>query len=209
MAGRKPEQVTLVAVTKQVTAEVIDALNELGIRHIGENRVQDGKAKKAACRHAGDLEWHLIGHLQSNKARHALDTFAMIHSLDSLELAQELSKRARRSIPVLLEVNVSGELSKDGFAPPALEHNLDALMALPHLQISGLMTMAPQTADMSVCRFCFRSLRELAQRLQEKYGGRLLLPQLSMGMSQDFEVAIEEGATLVRVGTALYTGLEL
>ncbi len=203
-AGRKPEEVTMVAVTKQVTSEVIAALSELGVRHIGENRVQDARDKKEALQLAGKLEWHLIGHLQRNKVRDAVAMFDCIHSLDSVSLTEEVSKRTQRELPVLLEVNVSGELSKGGFTPADLERSIEALLALPQLRICGLMTMAPQTDNMDVCRFCFRTLRELAERLRAKYSGNLSLPHLSMGMSQDFEVAIGEGATLVRIGTALY-----
>ncbi len=213
-SGRQPGEITLVAVTKKVTPEIMEALVSLGIHHIGENRVQDAKEKKKRCQHAARQEWHMIGHLQRNKVKEALKIFDFFHSIASVSLAREISKYAAQvvppdgsSVPVLLEVNVSGEVAKDGFAPEELEKDMSTLTSLPFLDIQGFMTMAPQTEDMKVCRECFQKLALLRRCLWEKYLGKSPKPRLSMGMSQDFEVAIEEGASWVRIGSALFQGI--
>lgn len=205
-AGRKAEEITLVAVTKTVSAEVVEALIDLGVNHIGENRVRDAGTKKRQCRGAGGVTWHMIGHLQRNKVKEALAIFDFFHSVDSVPLAQELNRRAdpKSRVPVLLEVNVSGESSKQGFEPRSLERELEALTALDHLEIQGLMTMAPLAADMTVCREYFRGLWQVAKRLRAEHP----VYHLSMGMSRDFEVAVEEGATMVRIGTAIFEDID-
>lgn len=206
-AGRRPETITLVAVTKQVSAAVVDALLELGVRDIGENRVPDAQAKYRECAKSLTARWHMIGHLQRNKVKDGLAMFAMIHSVDTVALAQEIAARTRQPVPVLLEVNVSGEESKNGFRPEQLAVAVEQLLKLKLLAIQGLMTMAPQTSNLDVCRYCFRELAQSASRLRARYAAELTLMHLSMGMSQDFEVAIEEGATIVRIGTALLEGV--
>jgi PLP dependent protein len=211
-AGRAPEEVTLVAVTKTVLAETVAEAYRLGLRVFGENRVQEGAAKRAALASLGqpDVRWELIGHLQTNKAAFALALFDRIQSLDSVRLAEVLSARAAmagRDVPVLLEVNVAGEASKTGFAPEVLLEAARAVARLPRLRPEGLMTVAPMAQDAETVRPIFarlRTLRELLRReapLADASGG---WRELSMGMSDDFEAAIAEGATLVRLGRVLF-----
>jgi hypothetical protein len=202
-AGRDPASVTLVAVAKTQPAEVVNALAALGHALFGENKIQEAKAKIPNC--SGKLRWHFIGHLQSNKCRDAVELFTMIQSVDSLALAQEINKRAgqaARTMPVLLEVNVAGEASKFGYPPERLLAELKEINALPRLEVHGLMAIPPFTPVAEKARPYFRRLRELKEQAEAVLGAPL--PQLSMGMSGDFEVAIEEGATMVRVGTALF-----
>jgi pyridoxal phosphate enzyme (YggS family) len=202
-AGRDPGSVTLLAVTKGQPPEVVSAAARLGQVLFGENKVQEARAKIPLC--PGRLRWHFIGHLQSNKCREAVELFGMIQSVDSLSLAREISKRAEaagRTLPVMLEVNIAGEGSKFGYAPEKLLAELKELNALPRLEIHGLMTVPPWTAEPEKTRPHFRRLRELKEQAGAVLGAPL--PHLSMGMSGDFEMAIEEGATLVRIGTALF-----
>ena len=202
-AKREPSSVLLLAVTKTHPPEVIKAASELGLLWFGENKIQEAKTKIPLC--PGRLHWHFIGHLQSNKCRDAVDLFEMIESVDSLSLAQEINKRAEqaaKTMPVLLEVNVAGEASKFGYAPERLLVELKELNSLPRLEIHGLMTLPPWTQEAEKVRPYFRRLRELKSECEEILGAPL--PHLSMGMSGDFEVAIEEGATIVRVGAALF-----
>lgn len=202
-AGRSAVDVALMAVSKNQPPEVVRAASDLGLTLFGENRVQEAKAKIPQC--PGHLHWQLIGHLQSNKCRDAVQLFSMIQSVDSLELAQELNKWAEKSaktIQILLEVNVAGESSKFGYSPEAVLRDLDGINALPKIELHGLMTIAPWTSDAEKVRPCFRQLRELKESCEQQLGAPL--PHLSMGMSGDFEVAIEEGATVVRIGTALF-----
>jgi len=201
--GRAPDSVTLLAVAKTQPPEVVTAAAGLGLTLFGENKVQEAKAKIPLC--PGKLRWHFIGHLQSNKCRDAVELFEMIQSVDSLALAQELNKRAdqaAKTMPILLEVNVAGEGSKFGYAPGRLLAELGELNALPRLEIHGLMSVPPWNSEPEKCRPHFRRLRELKEQSEQVLGAPL--PHLSMGMSGDFEVAIEEGATMVRVGTALF-----
>lgn len=202
-AGRNPATVTLMAVSKTHPPEMVQAAANAGITHFGENKVQEAKSKIPQC--SGKLRWHFIGHLQSNKARDAVELFEMIQSVDSLPLAQEINKRceqAGKRMPILLEVNLAGEASKFGYAPERLLAELTDLNALPRLEVQGLMTVPPWKPVAEQVRPFFREARELKQRCEDALGAPL--PQLSMGMSGDFEVAIEEGATVVRVGTALF-----
>lgn len=202
-ASRDPNTVTLVAVSKGQPPEAIRAGADAGHSVFAENRVQEAKAKIPLC--PGRLRWHMIGHLQSNKARDAVHLFEMIESVDSLALATEVNKWADKSaktMPLLLEVNISGESSKFGYNPDALLAELARINALPKIELHGLMTLAPWTQEAEKARPVFRRLRELKERCEQKLGAPL--PHLSMGMSGDFEVAIEEGATIVRIGTALF-----
>jgi PLP dependent protein len=202
-AGRDRATVQLLAVSKGMPPELINEAVAAGQMFFGENKVQEAKAKIPQS--PSRARWHMIGHLQSNKCRDAVQLFEMIQSVDSLALAEELNKWAdklSRRMPVLLEVNVAGEATKFGFKPEAVLDQLDTLNALPRLELHGLMTIAPWTPDPEKVRPFFRKLRELKEACEQKLGAPL--PQLSMGMSGDFEVAIEEGATIVRIGTALF-----
>lgn len=202
-AGRSPDSVLLLAVSKNQPPEKVRAAADLGLSFFGENRVQEAKAKIGLC--PGRLHWHLIGHLQSNKCRDAVHFFEMIEAVDSLLLAQEVNKwadKGGKNMPVLLEVNIAGEGSKFGYRPAALLAELAQVNALPKIEIHGLMTMAPWTLESEKVRPIFRQLRELKQQCEQALGAPL--PHLSMGMSGDYEVAIEEGATIVRIGTALF-----
>ena len=200
---REPDSVTLLAVGKTQPPEMVTAAAELGLLLFGENKVQEAKAKIPLC--PGKLRWHFIGHLQSNKCRDAVQLFQMIESVDSLPLAQEINKRAdeaAKTMPVLLEVNLAGEASKFGYRPEQLLAELKEINSLPRIEIHGLMTVPPWSPDAKNSRPHFRRLRELKTQCEEILGAPL--PHLSMGMSGDFEVAIEEGATIVRIGTALF-----
>jgi hypothetical protein len=202
-AGRNPDSVTLLAVSKTHPPETIKAAADCGQIFFGENKVQEARAKIPLC--PGKLRWHFIGHLQSNKCRDAVELFEMIQSVDSLSLAQEINKRAEQAakrMPVLMEVNVAGEASKFGYQPERLLAELKEINALPRVEIHGLMTVPPWSPEAEESRPHFRRLRELKQRAEQVLGAPL--PHLSMGMSGDFEIAIEEGATMVRVGTALF-----
>jgi pyridoxal phosphate enzyme (YggS family) len=201
-AGRDAGSVTLVTVTKGHPAEVVCTAAELGLTLFGENRVQEAKAKIGLC--PARLRWHLIGHLQSNKCRDAVHLFEMIQSVDSLALAREINKWAGQSaktMPVLIEVNVAGESSKFGFAPDKVLAELKEINALPRIEVQGLMTVAPFAQEAEKVRPVFRRLRELRRQCEELLGAPLA--HLSMGMSDDFEVAVEEGATMIRLGSAV------
>jgi pyridoxal phosphate enzyme (YggS family) len=207
-AGRAPEATALVAVTKTVDAEVARALHELGVRDLAENRPQAlwEKADKLPY----DVRWHLIGRLQTNKVRRTASRTSMIHSVDRTKLALALSDEAvrlGRRLSVCLEVNVTGESTKQGFSPQEVRQEFASLKSLPNLDVVGLMTMARFEDDPELCRPTFASLRELAEELAK---GPTPLPApllLSMGMSNDFEQAIAEGATHVRIGSALFEGI--
>ncbi|MBI4025077.1 MAG: YggS family pyridoxal phosphate-dependent enzyme [Verrucomicrobia bacterium] len=202
-ANRDPAGVTLIAVTKTHPPETVETAARLGIRDFGENKVQEARAKIPLC--GGALRWHGIGHLQTNKVRDAVRLFTMIHAVDSLRLAEEIEKHAglqSKRVPVLLEVNVSGEGTKFGLGPDGLNEVALAINRLPHLELRGLMTMAPYAEEAEPARPYFRRLAQLKRGLEQKLGAPL--PDLSMGMSGDYEVGIEEGATMIRVGSALF-----
>jgi pyridoxal phosphate enzyme (YggS family) len=202
-AGRDPAEVRLVAVSKKVAAARLSIAVAAGQRRFGENYVQEAKGKIAAL--GPGLSWHLIGSLQTNKAKEAVALFDLIHAVDRLKLAQALESAAARLgkvQAVLLQVNLAAEDTKSGAAPAAVPELLKALAGLPHLEVAGLMTMPPWFADPEAARPFFRALRELRDRMRDLVG--LALPELSMGMSGDYEVAVAEGATLVRVGTAIF-----
>ena len=202
-ANRRVEEVTLLAVSKGHPPDAVRALADAGQMLFGENKVQEGKAKIPLC--PGKLLWHMIGHLQSNKCRDAVQFFDMIESVDSLAIATEINRMAEKSgktVPILLEVNVAGESSKFGYKPQAILEELEKINALPKIEIHGLMTVPPYSPTPERSRAYFRQLRELKGDCEKILGAPL--PHLSMGMSGDFEIAIEEGATLIRVGTALF-----
>jgi PLP dependent protein len=202
-AGRSPEAVRLLAVSKTCGPEAVRAAAAAGQRLFGENRVQEAAAKIPEC--PGRLEWHLIGHLQSNKAALAARLFDWVHSVDSVKLLEALDRQAGeagRRLQVLVQVNVSGERSKSGLAPDAVPELLGRSNGLRNVQVRGLMTIPPLTEDPEKARPHFRALRELRDRWAAETG--MDLEELSMGMTHDLEVAIEEGATFVRVGTGIF-----
>lgn len=196
-AGRAPSGVTLLGITKGVQAPSIREAFDAGLRQFGENRVQEAEGKILLLKDLG-CAWHMVGHLQSNKAKDAAALFHVIHSIDSVAVGEAVDRRALRPVAALLEVNVAGEATKGGFAPKDVPAALSALSHLKNLEVRGLMTVAPAVPDPTQVRPVFRSLRELAQSLG--------LRELSMGMTNDFEVAVEEGATMVRVGTGIFGG---
>lgn len=201
--GRDPATVTLLAVSKGMPPEVVREAAASGLTLFGENKVQEAKAKIPLC--PGRLRWQMIGHLQSNKCRDAVHFFEMIQSVDSLALAQEIHKwcdKQAKTMPILLEVNLAGESTKFGFKPEQVLAELEAINALPKVEVHGLMTIAPWTPEPEKVRPIFRQLRELKAECEDKLGAPL--SHLSMGMSGDFEVAIEEGSTIVRIGTSLF-----
>jgi len=194
---RSPAEITLVAVAKGFEAEAIRAAFDCGIRDFGENRVQEAEEKIGRLSYLRpDVTWHMVGHLQSNKAKTAVKFFDIIHSVDSVRLAGILSRCAQRTLPVLLEVNVYGEASKSGFAVDEIARAVQEVKQLPNLEVMGLMTIGPLAADPEDVRPVFRELLELRDSLG--------LEHLSMGMTDDFEVAIEEGATMLRIGRAIF-----
>jgi len=204
VAGRDPRGVTLVAVSKTHPAEVVDQAVAAGAGDLGENRVQEARTKKPGVR---DARWHLIGPLQRNKVKVALEVFDVIHTVDRPEIGDRLQflleqHWAERVVDVLLEVNVGNESQKAGVMPADARELLDAVRTHDRLAVRGLMAIPPFAAESEASRSYFRSLRELRDRLQDETGHAL--PELSMGMSHDFEIAIAEGATLVRVGTAIF-----
>lgn len=196
-AGRSPDEVTLVAVSKTVESDVIEAAFNAGLRHFGESRVQEAASKiEQLRRFKPDIVWHMVGHLQTNKAKTAASIFDIIHSVDSLKLAEALNDSSRKKLGVLIQVNVADEATKSGFALTDINEAVKQISRLPNLEIEGLMTIAPLVSDTEEVRPVFRQLRQLRDALG--------LRHLSMGMTDDFEVAIEEGATLVRIGRAIF-----
>ena len=195
-AGRDPSDVTLIAVSKTFPVEAIAEAAACGHRQFGENRVQEGLAKLESLPALGvEADLHLIGHLQRNKARHA-GRFASVQSLDSVRLAEAISRRLDRELPVLLEVNVAEEPTKHGFRIDQTTSALEQIRTLPNIRVDGLMTVAPEVADAEDVRPVFRALRQLAEQFD--------LTELSMGMTNDYAVAIEEGSTMVRIGRAIF-----
>lgn len=204
-AGREPAQVKLVAVSKTHPAEAVREAYAAGQRDFGENYVQELVQKAEDLRDLPDLRWHLIGHLQRNKAKLVAPLVALVHTVDSLELGRELAKRRsgagkREPLPVLVEVSIAGEEQKHGLAPHQLAELLDALEQLPELSLRGLMCVPPLSEDAALSRPHFDAL----VRLRDAHGGAARLPELSMGMTHDLEHAVAAGATLVRIGTAIF-----
>jgi PLP dependent protein len=203
-AGRRAAEITIVAVSKTFPAEVIRAAYEAGLTHFGENRVQEWESKRPALANL-DATWHLVGHLQSNKARRAAYLFHRVDSLDDLALAKRLDAAAAaegKSLPVLIEVRLDNEPAKSGVTEPDLPSLAEAVAPLAHLEVMGLLTIPPPMDDADQLRPYFRKLCELREVTARRLGRKL--PVLSMGMSHDFEVAVEEGSTEIRLGTALF-----
>jgi len=210
-ASRNPSEIMLMGVSKTVTIERIREAYTAGLRFFGENRVQEFSAKETALRGLPDIEWHLIGHLQTNKAAKAAELFDAVDSVDSVRMAEKLnasSGNMGKILSVLIEINVGGEQAKSGLAPDAdeLEQILQGAPRWSNLQIHGLMTVPPYTEDPEGSRPYFRRLRQIRDRIAARSLPNIGMAVLSMGMSHDFEVAIEEGATWVRVGTAIFGG---
>jgi pyridoxal phosphate enzyme (YggS family) len=201
-AERPRETVRLLAVSKTKPPEAVREAVDCGLRLFGENRVQEAQSKIPMC--PSGLEWHLIGHLQTNKAKVAARYFRMIHSVDSLKLLQALESHAASPLPVLLQVNISGEAAKFGMKPDEVASVIEAANQMQKVEVHGLMTIPPFSPDPEKTRIHFSNLRKLRDRLQDETGTPL--PELSMGMSHDLEVAIEEGSTWVRIGTDLFGG---
>ena len=204
-AGRNPDDITLIAVSKTKPAEMIKEVYDCGVREFGENKVQEILQKSEFL--PPDISWHMIGHLQRNKVKAVIGRAKLIHSVDSVRLAEEISKQAFNSgivVNILLEVNVAGEETKYGFRPDELNDIFPKIAALPNIFIRGLMTSAPFVADPEDNRIYFRQLKQLCVDLRNKNIDNTSMDVLSMGMTNDYEVAVEEGATCVRVGTAIF-----
>lgn len=204
-AGRDPHSVELMAVTKTVSTERILQAVDAGITLLGENYVQEAREKQELL--GGSARMHLIGHLQTNKAKYAVRLFDCVHSVDRLELAQELNKRAKavnRTLDILIEVNVSGEQTKNGVSPAQVRELIGRIAGLENLSVRGLMTMAPYSDDPETSRPYFQALRQLRDDIAREEIPRVQMAELSMGMTDDFEVAIEEGSTIVRIGRAIF-----
>ena len=204
-SGRDRSEVTLIAVSKTKPVSMLREAYDLGIRTFGENKVQELTDKYEVLPH--DIEWHLIGHLQRNKVKYIIDKTALIHSVDSLRLAETIEKEAAKhqmTADILIEVNVAREESKFGIFPEDLENLVDEIAKLPHIQVDGLMTIAPFVPDPEENRPVFRELRKLSVDIGAKKVDNVNMSVLSMGMTNDYQVAIEEGATMVRVGTGIF-----
>ena len=204
-SGRRKEDITLVAVTKNVEPERINQGIDAGIKIIGENRIQEAEEKFKFI--TKDVEKHLVGHLQTNKVKKAIELFDLIQSVDSLHLAEEISKRAaekRKTTEVLIEVNTSGELSKYGVKPDEVPNLVQEISRLENIRVKGLMTVGLLTEEIEKARPCFVKLRNLFESLKSMKKENVEMRFLSMGMSSDFEVAIEEGANMIRIGTAIF-----
>lgn len=202
-AGRDPGEVTIVAVTKTVEPKRIKEAISAGLRVFGENYVQEAQEKMGKFKEK-KLKWHFIGHLQKNKAKFAVELFDLIHSLDSVELAQELNKRAKKPLDVLIEVNIAKENTKTGIDPEGAVKLARAISSMGNLKLRGLMAIPPSFEQPEMARPYFAMVRRLAERINKEKLPGVYLRELSMGMSNDFEVAIEEGATMVRLGTAIF-----
>jgi len=207
--GRDPEEITLVGVTKFADIAKINEAIRSGLRHIGENKVQEAQ-KKFSLLEDPDLKVtrHMIGHLQTNKVKHAIDCFDLIQSVDSLKLATALEGQALKqdkSIDILLQVNIAGEDQKFGLESSKVTELIEEIIKLKHVRLMGLMTMAPFTQDAEVTRKCFSDLRLLSERIREQcHGDNLEMKYLSMGMTDDYEIALEEGSNMVRIGRAIF-----
>lgn len=204
-AGRDRSEVTLIAVSKTKPVETLQEAYDLGVRVFGENKVQEMADKYEVL--PKDIRWHLIGHLQRNKVKYIIDKAVLIHSVDSLRLAQTIEKEAEKhnlTAHILIEVNVAKEESKFGIFPEDLEALVDEIAKLPHIQVDGLMTIAPFVPDPEENRPVFRELRKLSVDISAKKVDNVNMSVLSMGMTNDYQVAIEEGATMVRVGTGIF-----
>ncbi|HCL91088.1 MAG TPA: YggS family pyridoxal phosphate-dependent enzyme [Candidatus Atribacteria bacterium] len=206
--NRNPEDIKLVAVTKTATIEQIKEAISAGVKIIGENKVQEAKEKyQVLSADIADIGWHLVGHLQTNKVKYAIEIFDLIHSVDSIKLAEEIDKRSLQFgmvTNILVEVNVSGEETKYGIKPEEVEPFLKEISEFSRIKVRGLMTIAPIAEDKEEVRPYFRKLRELSEKIENKNIKNVKMDYLSMGMTEDFEVAVEEGANMVRIGRGIF-----
>lgn len=208
-AGRDPENIDIVAVTKTIPPEIIQKAVDSGLALLGENRVQEARDKKELVK--GNVQWHLIGHLQRNKVKMALSLFSMIQSVDSLPLAEEIQKRAeqiQQAVDVLVQVNIGREKTKYGIDPDNTKSFVEKIALFPNLRVRGLMTIAPFKQNPEEVRPYFRQLREIFENIKQAPINNVNMEYLSMGMSNDFEVAVEEGANMVRIGTGIFGARE-
>ena len=201
-SGRSRDDITLVAVTKSISDERTAQFVEAGIIHVGENRT-DSMMKKHAAIHQPQMKWHFIGNLQSRKVKDIIDIVDVIHSVDRLSVVKQIDKRALQPIDCFVQVNVSGEKSKSGLSPDEVQDFIESLKDYQNVRVIGLMTMAPYEATERELRTYFRTMRELRDQIADQQFAHAPCTELSMGMSNDFEIAVEEGATYVRIGTAL------
>ena len=204
-AGRNPEDITLIAVSKTKPVSMIQEIYDAGVREFGENKVQEIVSKSDVL--PGDIHWHMIGHLQRNKVKYIVDKVAMIHSVDSLRLAETIEKEAEKKdvvVPILIEVNVAQEESKFGLKPEEVLPFIEQIASFPHIQIKGLMTIAPYVENAEENREIFRELKKLSVDIAAKNINNVTMSVLSMGMTGDYMVAVQEGATMVRVGTGIF-----
>jgi len=207
-AGREPAEITLVAITKGVDPYKISEASIYGIKDIGENRVQEALKKRTSV--MPGIRWHMVGHLQTNKVKDAIEMFELIHSLDSVELARKIDKEAGKKgkvLDVLVQVNTSGEESKYGVKPEDVTNFLREISLFENISVKGLMTITPLTEDPETVRPYLRKLREIQEGIKSEAIPNIEMQYLSMGMSQDYQVAIEEGANMIRIGTALFKEL--
>jgi pyridoxal phosphate enzyme (YggS family) len=203
--GNRP--ITLVAVSKNASIEQIEEAFQSGVTEFGENRVQDALSKRKLISHemSEKINWHFIGHLQTNKVKNVVGNFALIHSVDSFNLANEISKQAQKNSvtqPILLQVKLHRDDNKGGFTPEEIKKSFKQILSLPNISIEGLMTMAPFESDTQIWRQCFNGLKALRDELESTYG--LALKELSMGMSQDYQEALACGSTMIRLGQAIF-----
>lgn len=205
--GRDPEEITLVAVTKTIDVDIMNQAIKLGIKNIGENRVQEIQRKHDLVIDSEKLNWHMIGHLQSNKVKYIIDKVSLIHSLDRISLAKELQKRAKqinKCIDTLIQVNISEEQTKFGLKKDEVIKFIESVSKYNNIKIKGLMTIAPYHENSENTRYVFKQLKELSESIEAKKYKNIEMKYLSMGMTNDYEIAIEEGANIVRIGTGLF-----
>ncbi len=205
--GRDPEEITLVAVTKTIDTDMMNQAIKLGIKNIGENRVQEIQRKHDLVIDSEKLNWHMIGHLQSNKVKYIIDKVSLIHSLDRISLAKELQKRAKqinKCIDTLIQVNISEEQTKFGLKKDEVIKFIESVSKYNNIKIKGLMTIAPYHENPENIRYVFKQLKELSESIEAKKYKNIEMKYLSMGMTNDYQIAIEEGANIVRIGTGLF-----
>ena len=202
--GREPREITLVAAIKSVDIKRIQEAVKAGIKALGENYAQEAKKKSENIKRGKDISWHFIGHLQKNKAKEAVQLFDMVETVDSIGLAKELNKRAEKKLDVLIQVNLAKEKTKGGVTEHEALNLAHEIAKLENLSLKGLMTIPPYFENPEMSRPYFTELRRLAEKIRRENIPGVIMKELSMGMSHDFEIAIEEGATIIRIGTAIF-----